>query len=177
MGIIGFGRIGKILANYASAFGMQVVVYEKYKNYEIHSEYSHIKFVASANQMAPLVDILFLCASVVDADRGTYPIIKEDFFLKTRSCLVLVNTARGLLLDEVSAGQALKRAQIAGLGLDVLQVEDLPNLIDNSEFLFGLKDEGFNIAITPHIGGMCSDAFEMSFKHVWKIFLDRIENL
>jgi D-3-phosphoglycerate dehydrogenase len=176
VGVIGFGRIGKLLANYAAAFGMQIVVYEKYKNYEQYPEFSHIKFVSSVEEIAPLVDVLFLCASVVDSDRGAYPIIRAEFFRETRKCLVLVNTARGLLLDEVAAGQALKGAQIGGLGLDVLQVEDLPSLVDNSEFLFRLKDEGFNIAITPHIGGMCSDAFEMAFRHVWGLFLGRVEN-
>jgi len=177
VGVIGFGRIGKLLANYAEAFGMQIVVYEKYRNYEQHPEFLHIKFVSSVEEIAPLVDVLFLCASVVDSDRGDYPIIKAEFFGKTRKCLVLVNTARGLLLDEVAAGLALKNAQIGGLGLDVLQVEDLPSLVDNSEFLFGLKDKGFNIAITPHIGGMCLDAFEMAFQHVWGLFLRRIEGL
>jgi D-3-phosphoglycerate dehydrogenase / 2-oxoglutarate reductase len=177
VGIIGFGRIGKLLASYASAFGMQIVAFEKYKTYEHSLEYSHIKFVSSVEEIAPLVDVLFLCASVIEADRDTYPIIDADFFTNTRDSLVLINTARGILLDEVGAGQALKNAQLGGLGLDVLQVEDLPDLVDNSKFLFQLKEEGFNIAITPHIGGMCSDAFEMAFKHVWELFLCRIEKL
>lgn len=177
VGIIGFGRIGKLLASYAMAFGMQIVAFEKYKTYEHSLEYSHIKFVSSVEEIAPLVDVLFLCASVIDTDRDTYPIIDADFFNNTRDSLVLINTARGVLLDEVGAGQALKNAKIGGLGLDVLQVEDLPDLVDNTKFLFQLKEEGFNIAITPHIGGMCSDAFEMAFKHVWELYLCRIEKL
>ncbi len=177
VGIIGFGRIGKLIASYAKAFGMQIVVFEKYKTYEHSPEYSHIKFVSSVEEIAPVVDVLFLCASVIDADRDTYPIIGADFFRNTKDTLVLINTARGILIDEVEAGHALKNAQIGGLGLDVLQVEDLPDLVDNTKFLFQLKEEGFNIAITPHIGGMCSDAFEMAFKHVWELFLCRIEKL
>jgi D-3-phosphoglycerate dehydrogenase len=176
VGIIGFGRIGKLLANYARVFGMHIVVFEKYKSYEQSPEYSHIKFVSSVEELAPVVDVLFLCASVIDADRATYPILDSDFFRNTRETLVLINTARGILLDEVGAGQALKNAQIAGLGLDVLQVEDLPNSVDNTKFLFQLKEEGLNIAITPHIGGMCSDALEMAFKHVWELFLRRMDN-
>jgi D-3-phosphoglycerate dehydrogenase / 2-oxoglutarate reductase len=176
VGIIGFGRIGKLLASYAKVFGMRIIVFEKYKSYEQSTEYLHVKFVSSVEEIAPEVDVLFLCASVIDVDRDTYPILDADFFTNTRETLVLINTARGLLLDEVVAGQALRDGRIGGLGLDVLQVEDLPDLIDNSKFLFGLKEEGLNIAITPHIGGMCSDAFEMAFKHVWELFLHRIEN-
>jgi len=176
VGIVGFGRIGKLLASYAKAFGMHIIVFEKYKPYEQSPEYSHVKFVSSIDEIAPVVDVLFLCASVIDVDRDTYPIINADFFRTTKNTLVLINTARGILLDEVGAGEALRNGQIGGLGLDVLQVEDLPDSVDNTKFLFQLKKEGFNIAITPHIGGMCSDAFEMAFKHVWGIFLSRIES-
>lgn len=177
VGIIGFGRIGKLLASYAEAFAMKIIVFEKYKAYSQSVGYSNVEFVSSVEEIAPVVDVLFLCASVINADRNSYPIIDTDFFRNTKDTLVLINTARGILLDEVGAGKALKNFQIGGLGLDVLQVEDLPDLVDNTKFLFQLKEEGFNIAITPHIGGMCSDAFEMAFKHVWELFLCRIENL
>jgi D-3-phosphoglycerate dehydrogenase len=175
-GIIGFGRIGKLLAHYATAFGMQVIVFEKNHSHTQSPENSQVKFVSSIDEIAPVADVLFLCASVIDVDRDTYPIINVDFFRNTKDTLVLINTARGILLDEVGAGEALRNGQIGGLGLDVLQVEDLPDSVDNTKFLFQLKKEGLNIAITPHIGGMCSDAFEMAFKHVWEIFLSRIES-
>jgi D-3-phosphoglycerate dehydrogenase len=170
VGIIGYGRIGKQLAAYSVAFGLNVVVFDKYLNLKSEAKESNLVFLDSLKEMPAKIDILFVCAAVVDADRQDYPLLTETFLKECKNHLVLVNTARGMLLDEKAAGKALEEGLIGGLGLDVLQVEDLPDMNDNSRYLFELKDRGFNIAITPHIGGMCQDAFESAFQHVWKLF-------
>lgn len=170
VGIIGYGRIGKQLAAYSEAFGLRVVVFDKYLAPESKTKESVPIFLDSLEEMPPEIDIVFICASVVDVDRQEYPILTESFLQESKKHLVVINTARGILLDEKAAGRALEDGLIGGLGLDVLQVEDLPDRTDNSKFLFDLKDQGFNIAITPHIGGMCEDAFEAAFEHVWKLF-------
>lgn len=122
MGIIGFGNIGKRIGEIAKALGMEVIPYSKDP--------------AKAVQ----ADVLSLNCPLTDENRG---MVNEDFISKMKNGAILLNTARGGLVDEDALADALKSGKLAGAGLDVL-VKEPP---DESCPLLGLD----NCVITPHI--------------------------
>lgn len=122
IGIVGFGDIGSKVAQIAEAFGMKVNIYSRDKEAAMKSD------VVSLN--CPLTKEN---AGMVDA----------DFIAQMKDGAILINTARGGLVDEAALAEALKSGKLAGAGLDVLAKEppqDSP--------LIGID----NCVITPHIG-------------------------
>lgn len=122
LGIIGYGNIGKKVAQIAEALGMTVNVYSKDKDAAITS------------------DVISLHCPLTPENTG---MIDEGFLSKMKDGAILINTARGALLDEEAVAAALKSGKLAGAGMDVLAQEP-PQ--DNHP-LIGLE----NCWITPHI--------------------------
>lgn len=122
LGIVGYGNIGKKVAKIAEALGMKVNVYSRDKQAAIKS------------------DIVSLHCPLTPENRG---MIDEEFISGMKDGAILINTARGALLDEEAVAAALKSGKLAGAGLDVLAQE--PPAADNP--LIGLP----NCWITPHI--------------------------
>ena len=85
--------------------------------------------------------------------------------------------ARGILVDESALLEAVKCGNIRGIGLDVLQEEDLIDSTSVTREIFEAKDTGLNIVVTPHIAGMCSDALDQCMKLVAKKLVREILNV
>lgn len=122
IGIVGYGDIGSKVAQIAEAFGMAVNIYSRDKEAAIKS------------------DVVSLNCPLTKDNRG---MVDADFIAQMKDGAILINTARGGLVDEHALADALKSGKLAGAGLDVLAQEppqDSP--------LIGLK----NCYITPHIG-------------------------
>lgn len=123
IGIIGYGNIGKKVGEIAGAFGMTVNIYSKDPEAAITS------------------DILSLhCPLTKENER----MIDRDFIEKMKDGAILINTARGGLVDEEALAQALKSGKLAGAGLDVMAKEPP----EEGNPLIGID----NCWITPHIG-------------------------
>lgn len=122
IGIVGYGDIGSKVAGMAEAFGMTVNIYSRNKEAAIKSD------VVSLN--CPLT-------------KENAKMVDKNFIDKMKDGAILINTARGGLIDEEALAEALKSGKIAGAGLDVLAQE--PPKEDNP--LIGLK----NCYITPHV--------------------------
>lgn len=122
IGIVGYGNIGKKVARIAEALGMTVNVYSRDKMAAIKS------------------DVVSLHCPLTPENTG---MIDEKFISEMKDGAVLINTARGGLLDEEAVAAALKNGKLSGAGLDVLAQE--PPAEDNP--LIGLN----NCWITPHI--------------------------
>lgn len=122
MGIIGYGNIGKKTAQIAEALGMTVNVYSRDKKEVMNS------------------DVISLHCPLTPENKG---MVNEDFIKEMKDGAILINTARGALLDEEAVAAALKSGKLAGAGLDVLAQE--PPSEHNP--LIGLP----NCWITPHI--------------------------
>lgn len=144
-GIIGFGRLGRIVAKYAKAFGMKVIATDP------NVKVSGVKKV-SLTQLLKTADIISLHVNLTS--RNTNLISTKEFKLIKKTA-VLINTARGQLIDEKALLQALKGKKIAGVALDVLADEKKGN---NSLVEYAKKNK--NLIITPHIGGMTKDSTE-----------------
>ncbi|MBQ2676553.1 MAG: D-2-hydroxyacid dehydrogenase [Clostridia bacterium] len=134
LGLFGFGRIAKSVANIAKSFGMKVIGYSR-------SGFEH-EFVQSVSldELFCMSDILSLHAPL---NPGTNGIICKDNIDKMKDGAVIINTSRGKLINEQHLADALMSGKIAAAGVDVLSTE--PPKADNP--LVGCK----NCYITPHI--------------------------
>ncbi len=133
-GIVGLGTIGVAVVHIAQAFGMEVLAYSRTPR-----EVPHVRFV-DLEALFSTSDVISLHCPLTPETRE---IINADRLRQMKPSSFLLNTSRGLLIDEAALADALNHDQIAGAGLDVLSVE--PPTADNP--LLRAK----NCIITPHI--------------------------
>lgn len=140
MGIVGFGRIGRRVAELARAFGMEVIVSSHAPRSTPAPE------PRGGPRRAPIEDLLAQ-ADVVTLHCPLTPenaaLVNGSFIALMKRTAFFINTARGGLVDEVALGEALRAGRIAGAALDVVSVE--PMRPDNP--LLGAP----NCIITPHV--------------------------
>ncbi len=118
IGIIGTGRIGTYMCKYAKAFEMKVLAYDKFPNLEkakkIGFEY------AKLNRLLKESDII---SFHVPYCKETHHMINKENIKKLKKGCIIINTARGKLIDTSALLTGLKKGNIAGCGLDVLEEE------------------------------------------------------
>jgi glycerate dehydrogenase len=134
LGIIGFGRIGEMVARIATAFGMRILAHRR--NKPERSEFEHVGLEELLRQS----DFVSLHCPLTE---HTKELINSERLRLMKSSAFLINTARGALVHEADLAAALNSGLIAGAGLDVLSVEPPPS----SNPLLTAK----NCIITPHI--------------------------
>jgi len=150
LGIFGMGRIGKALAKRARACGMEVVYHNRRQLYVEEETKLNVTYV-SFEELLSKSDFISLNAPYTPE---THHIIDEKALSTMKPSCILINTARGALIDEYALVNALKYGVIRSAGLDVFEFGDhpLPELIKLG-----------NIVMTPHIGTQTSSArFEMA---------------
>jgi glycerate dehydrogenase len=135
MGLYGFGKIGKAVANVGLAFGMKVIVHRKNPEKE---QIEGIKYV-SLDELFSQSDVLSLHAPLNEENKGIISLLN---LAKMKPTSYLINTARGGLVNELALRNALENKRIAGAALDVLSAEPPPP----DHILLGLD----NCIITPH---------------------------
>ncbi len=153
LGVVGAGKIGANVIKMARGFGMRVLVYDVFKNKNLARKLN-FKYVS--------LDYLLKKSDVVSLH---CPLTKENIHLLNKNKLnkmkkdaILVNTARGKLIDTIALADAVKKGKLWGVGLDVLENEkeikkNPRNLFNSRDPLF--KAENFllkqkNVLITPH---------------------------
>lgn len=145
LGIIGFGRIGYQIGKIAKALNMNVLLYDPYPNEERAKEVGG-RF-ASLEDLLRESDVVTLHVPLLDS---TYHLINEERLKLMKKTAILINAARGPVVDTEALVKALKEGWIAGAGLDVYEEEPLP------------KDHPLtkldNVVLTPHIGASTVEA-------------------
>ena len=126
LGIIGTGRIGQHVAKIARGFDMNIVAYDLYPNPKIADELG-FQYV-SLDEIAQS-DIISLHAPGAPE---THHIVNEAFLAHVKPRAVIINTARGELIDTIALEQALSQNRLAGAALDVLEFEPLLSVTDGS---------------------------------------------
>lgn len=147
LGIIGMGRTGWLMAKYASAFDMQVNYYDPH----VGTNNNYIK-KASPQELIAASDIISLHVHLCD---DTFHLINnslEKYFNNTK---YLLNTSRGKIVDEAFIYHLLKEKKLAGVASDVLETE-MDNIATSA--LHQAMQAGYNVLLTPHIGGATHDA-------------------
>ena len=159
IGIIGFGRLGKIMANFCYHFGMKVLIYDPYVSIEnINKNYVKVNL-----EELKECDIISLHVHVTG---GTKYMINKDF-IKNMKPFYLINTSRGEIVNEDAIIEGLKEGNILGYGTDVLESEF--HSIENNN-LIKMAKENYNITITPHIGGMSIEGQNKAYMWATKKF-------
>lgn len=139
LGIIGMGRIGKALAKRANAMGMEVIYHNRHQLYIEEETKLNVTYVTKEELLAK-ADFVSLNAPYTPE---TYHIIGEEELRRMKRSAILINTARGPLVDEHALVKALREGEIRAAGLDVFEFGDypLPELLELD-----------NVVLTPHIG-------------------------
>lgn len=144
LGIVGLGRIGKLVADRARAFGMRLVAYDP--------------FVSADKARAGGVELMPLDQVVTEADfltihlprtPDTVGLIGRDLFMKAKPSLRVINVARGGIVDETALADAIRAGLVAGAGLDVFVTEPM-----TESPLFELD----SVVVTPHLGASTREA-------------------
>lgn len=136
IGIIGFGRIGQAEGRIARALGMNVLAYDLYPN---DSGRAIAEYV-TLDELYTRADVITLHCNLTPENTG---MINKDSIAKMKDGVILINNARGQLIDEQDVADALNCGKMAAAGLDVVYTE--PIRADNP--LLKAK----NCIITPHI--------------------------
>ncbi|MAH43860.1 hypothetical protein CL614_09150 [archaeon] len=152
-GIVGYGRLGTYMARYCKAFGMKVIVYDPFKNVFDHDQ-------VEKRELLERSDLISLHVHV---KQDTIGFIDEDAVRLMKRKPFIVNTSRGEIVDESSIYDAIKDESIAGYGTDVLVDEFREDLSENA--LINLSRSGYNVIITPHIGGMSLEGQKLAYSH------------
>ena len=147
VGIVGYGRLGKMMAKFCRAFDAEVYIYDPY------SDESNI------DTLEELFDICDAVSLHVHVSDETKYMINYD--LLSRGVKFLVNTSRGEIVNEYDVIRALKECKLWGYGTDV--IEDEFGDIGGSPF-FSLDISKLNCIFTPHIGGMTIQGQTKAYK-------------
>ena len=144
LGIVGLGRIGKLVGDRAKAFGMRLVAYDPFVSPD------------RARQMG--VELLSLDQLIGEADfitihlpknKETTGLVGRDLLMKAKPSLRVINVARGGIVDEAALFEAIRDGVIAGAALDVFSSEPL-----TESPLFDLD----SVVVTPHLGASTREA-------------------
>lgn len=151
LGIIGFGRIGKMVANYALAFKMKVEFFDPFVR---DKNFTKI----SLENLLKTSDIITIHLPYIPE---TKKIISEKEFKFIKKGAYLINTSRGGVIDEKALIYALDKKILSGVGLDVICEENKikDKKIKNSPLLKYAKEHS-NLLITSHIGGATVESME-----------------
>ena len=142
MGIIGLGAVGKELGKKASALGMKVIAYDIFKDQEFLDENLEINFTTYIDDIYSKCDVISLhLPHTKDTDKLINDVVINS---KLKKQPIIINTARGKLIDPYAIIKGIKNKLIRGYLCDVLETEPI---IEN-EILLGVE----NIIITPHVG-------------------------
>lgn len=120
LGIIGMGRIGQALASRALAFGMSIAYYNRTRLPEETEKKLNAVYVDSHLELARISDVVSLNCPLTDE---THHLVNEEFLAAMQPHALLINIARGAVIDEAALAKALHNKSIAGAGLDVYEFE------------------------------------------------------
>ncbi len=153
IGIVGLGRLGLMVSNYATAFGMNVL-------------YTDIHDKKVEHERLELLELMSRCDVIsvhLPLDATTKKIINSNCFNVMKPGALLINTSRGEIIDEPALLKALKTGLLMGAGLDVLIDEsNWHGVVPETNKIIRYAKKNHNLIVTPHIGGACPDAMRMT---------------
>jgi D-3-phosphoglycerate dehydrogenase len=143
VGLVGLGAIGQRFAKMADAIGMRVIGFDPYaKALPAYIQSADLETIWRES------DVISLHCPLTDENRN---LVNATTLAACKPGVILINTARGGLIDEAALAAALQSGQVGGAGLDSFQVEPM---------VAGHPFQGIvNLTLSPHIGGVTSDAY------------------
>lgn len=163
LGIVGFGRVGRAVAERALAFDMRVLAFDPFLRSETALD-GRVTVVRDFKALLPEVDVLTLHAAMTD---DTKHLINKDSIAQMRPTAMIVNCARGGLIDEAALAEALTNGKLSGAALDVFGNEppaDSPLLTCD------------NAVLSPHLGASTRQAQTAVSTDAVAAMLDYLQN-
>ena len=154
-GIIGMGNIGRSVARIAEAFGCKVIFYSASGN-STCTDYERVELETLLKES----DVLSIHCPLSDRTRN---LINRDTLKLMKRNAILINVARGPVVNDADLAEALNNGTIAGAGLDVLGVEPLEK--DNP---LGLIKDSRKLLITPHMAWASVESRQRCFDEVFE---------
>jgi phosphoglycerate dehydrogenase-like enzyme len=153
LGILGLGSIGQRVAQFGQVFGMKVIAWSENLTAE-RAEQAGVTHV-SKQQLFEQADVLSVHLVLSERSRG---LVDAQALGWMKPTALLVNTARGPIVDEAALIKALQKQHIAGAALDVFEQEPLPSMHP-----FRTLD---NVLATPHVGYVSRQNYEQFFSQM-----------
>lgn len=147
MGIVGFGSIGQVVGEKARGMGMEVIAYDAMMP-DDHPAWAHARRVDLDDLVAEADVVSLHCPKLTE----TIDLIDKRQFERMKSNAVLVNSARGGIVNEADCAEALRTGQIAGAALDTLDIE--PITPEVGALFQGIQ----NLILTPHVAGVTKES-------------------
>ena len=164
IGIFGLGRNGLLLAKYCKALDMNVTFFDKNKKSKIYKKIRNLKsFLGN-------LDILAIC---INYSEGNHALIDRHFLNLMPKHSILVNCARGELINEKDLLRHLQKKKFRGAALDVVSEEN--SLNNKKNILIEYSKKNNNLIITPHIGGATKDSWKMTEEYLAKMFFKYVK--
>jgi len=164
VGIIGYGRLGRMYAKYCKALGSKIIVYDPYV--KVKNNY----FTNNINFLFKKSDIVSLHVHLNKKNRN---IINSKKLNLMKSNVLIINTSRGELINEKNLIKFLKKNPKAKFATDVVSNEILKR---KSNLLIRMAKNNDQIIITPHIGGMTVEAQEYAYIGVARLLKNFLIN-
>jgi D-3-phosphoglycerate dehydrogenase / 2-oxoglutarate reductase len=146
LGIVGFGRIGQLVAQRARGFGMRVLAFDPFVSAERYRELG-VEKAADSDEIYAQADFITVHLPKTPDTEGW---LNADAFAKMRDGVRILNVARGGLIDDAALKDALDSGKVGGAALDVFPSEPMTD--------YPLFDGYANVVVTPHLGASTAEA-------------------
>ena len=170
LGVAGLGRLGKLVASYGKAFGMEVRYYDPF----VDTAAGGITRVDSLEELVAASDIVTVH---VPHEPETENLFSAQVFKQFKDGAFFVNTSRGELVDHDALLKALESGKLAGAAVDVLDGEFAPDfgakVLDQPLVKYAAEHD--NLIITPHIGGSTLDAWSLTQEYTVQKIIEALE--
>jgi D-3-phosphoglycerate dehydrogenase / 2-oxoglutarate reductase len=155
LGILGYGRLGRIMAEYGQGFRMRVLACDV-RPVEPAPGVELVDF----DRLLAESDVLSIHIHLTEENRG---LIGDSAFARIKPGAVLINTSRGGIIDEEALLTALETGRLLGAGLDVIDGEWRTDL--DCHPLIRYANSHQNLVISPHLGGVTLESQRMAYAH------------
>lgn len=153
LGVVGYGRLGKVVAEYGNAFRMTVLAFDRRPERDVQN----VDFVG-LEELLRRSDVVSVHVTLSPETQGFFDATR---FAEMKTGAVFINTSRGRIVDETALLEALRSGKIAGAAVDVLAAEtsNRPGWLA-ADAMRSYARANSNLLITPHIGGMTHESVE-----------------
>jgi D-3-phosphoglycerate dehydrogenase / 2-oxoglutarate reductase len=156
LGVLGYGRLGRMMAEYGKAFRMDVIACDV----RPVTPAPCVKMV-SFDQLLKRSDVLSIHIHLTPESRR---LIDARAIARMKAGAILINTSRGAIVEEAAMLDALASGRLAGAGLDVIDGELTGGLGEHPVIRYARGCD--NVVVTPHIGGVTCEAQAAAFGHM-----------
>ncbi|MBE7177287.1 MAG: phosphoglycerate dehydrogenase [Mucilaginibacter polytrichastri] len=162
--VIGYGNMGRSFCAKLAGFGVNILVYDKYKTGFSHD---HVR-EASMEEVVKHADVLSLHIPLTIETRQ---LVNDEYLFHFRKPIFFINTARGEVVNTQSVLNAIASGKILGAGLDVLEKEKYPALAEQPWYNHLITNE--KVILSPHVAGWTFD----SYRRISEVLAEKLKNL